>query len=107
MKPNIALLHLVAILLATIPPAQAQQGAKIPRVAYVTAAPLSAIKDRTDAFRQAIRELDYVDGKNIVLEWRGSDGNSGSVPAALIAEVVKLKVDVMFQGARVSPVLPS
>jgi putative ABC transport system substrate-binding protein len=49
---------------------------------------------RTAAFRQGLRELGYVEGKNIVIEWRSPEGNP-ELMAALAAELVRLKVDVI------------
>jgi putative tryptophan/tyrosine transport system substrate-binding protein len=74
--------------------AEAQQPTRIPRVAYLTAAPFSAVTDRTDAFRQGLRELGYVEGKNIVIEWGSPEGKPDRLPA-LAAELVRLKVDVI------------
>src|SRR5262245_55562342 len=67
--------------------AQAQQATKIPRIGYLTVLSLSAMANRTKAFQQGLRELGYVDGRNIVIEWRYGDGNLESVPA-LAAELV-------------------
>jgi ABC-type uncharacterized transport system substrate-binding protein len=81
--------------------AQAQQPTTIPRVGYLVVAPLSANSDRSEAFRQGLRDLGYVEGKNIVIEWRSAEGNLDRVPA-LAAELVQLKVDVIVtagQGA--------
>ena len=82
---------LVDLALASVLPAEAQQ--KVPRIGYLTGTSLSPISDRTNAFRQALRELGYVEGKNIVIEWRGADGNRDR-QRALAAELVRLKVDV-------------
>ena len=74
--------------------AQAQQPAKIPRIGYLTNESLSATSARNEAFRQGLRELGYVEGKNIVIEWRSAEGKLDRVPA-LAAELVRLKVDVI------------
>src|SRR6059058_2689661 len=86
---------LLTILLLTGFPAQAQQPSKIPRIGYLTASSLSAIADRAEAFRQGLRELGYVDRKNIVIEWKSAEGKVDRLPA-LAAELVRLKVDVIL-----------
>jgi ABC-type uncharacterized transport system substrate-binding protein len=55
---------------------------------------LSASSARYDAFRQGLRDLGYVEGKNIVIEWRSSEGNRER-QRALVAELLRLKVDVI------------
>jgi putative ABC transport system substrate-binding protein len=72
----------------------AQQPTKTPRIAWLTNTPLSANVDRRDAFRQGLHELGYVEGKNIVIEWRSTEGKSERV-AALAAELVGQRVDVI------------
>ena len=74
--------------------AEAQQPKKVPRIGYLTATSPSAIPARTEAFRQGLRELGYVEGKNIVIEWRYAEGKLDRLPA-LAAELVRLKVDVI------------
>jgi putative ABC transport system substrate-binding protein len=85
---------LCALLLALCASAHAQQPTKIPRIAWLTNTPLSANLARHEAFRQGLRELGYVEGKNIVIEWRSSEGFRDRTPA-LAAELVRLKVDVI------------
>jgi putative ABC transport system substrate-binding protein len=75
-------------------PAQAQQPGKIPRVGYIQAPPTAALATRTEAFRQGLRELGYVEGKNIVIEYRFADGKLDRMPV-LAAELVDLKVNVI------------
>jgi len=74
--------------------ATAQQPTKVPRIGYLSATsgtrPVSA---RSAAFRQGLRELGYVEGKNIVIEWIWAD----RLPA-LAAELVRLKVDVIVSS---------
>ena len=74
--------------------ALAQQPTKIPRIGYLAAASLSANAARTEAFRQGLRELGYVEGKNIVIEWRYAEGKRDRL-SALATELVRLKVGVM------------
>jgi putative ABC transport system substrate-binding protein len=76
---------------------EAQHPGKVPRIGYLTAASLSAIPARIEAFRQGLRELGYVEAKNIVVEWRSPEGKSDHLPA-LAAELVRLKVDVIVTG---------
>jgi len=77
--------------------AQAQQPKKIPRIGYLTAVSLSANAARIEALRQGLRELGYVEGKNIIIEWRGADEKPDRLPA-LAAELVRLKVEVIVSG---------
>ena len=59
--------------------------------------PLPLISARIEAFRQGLRELGYVEGKNIVIEWRYAEGKLDRLPA-LAAELVRLKVDIIVSG---------
>ena len=74
--------------------AEAQQSAKVPRIGYLTGATPVGQAARVEAFRQGLRELGYVEGKNIVIEWRSAEGKAERLPA-LAAELVRLKVDVI------------
>jgi len=85
---------LCALLSALCGSAQAQQPTKVPRIGYLTGPPLSAIAVRIDAFRQGLRELGYVDGKNIIIELKSAEGKVDRVPA-LAVELVHLNVDVI------------
>jgi len=77
--------------------AEAQQPRKIPRIGYLGAVSPSANAVRIEAFRQGLRELGYVEGKNIVIEWRFAEGKLDRLPA-LAAELVRLKVDIVITG---------
>jgi putative ABC transport system substrate-binding protein len=88
-------LALSTLLLALCFPAQAQQPKKIPRIGYLGGASPSANAARIEAFRQGLRELGYVEGKNIVIEWRHHEGKVDRLPA-LAAELVRLKVDIII-----------
>jgi putative tryptophan/tyrosine transport system substrate-binding protein len=93
-KASVLSILFVIVLLAVAIMAEAQQTGKVPRIAYLTVAPLSANVARVEAFRQGLRELGYVEGKNIVIEWRSGEGKLES-EGELVAEAVRLKVDVI------------
>ena len=83
-----------AMLFVLCSSAEAQKPTKIPRIGFLGASSPSAISGRLDAFRQGLRERGYVEGKNIVIEYRYAEGKLDRLPA-LAAELVSLKVDVM------------
>jgi putative tryptophan/tyrosine transport system substrate-binding protein len=93
MKNKITILTLGAMLFALCVPASAQQPTKVSRIGYLVG-PSTAGSARYEAFRQGLRELGYVEGKNIVIEWRSNEGNRDR-QRALVAELVGLKVDVI------------
>jgi putative ABC transport system substrate-binding protein len=78
--------------------AEAQQPTKIPRIGFQSAAFPSANAARIEAFRQGLRELGYVEGKNIVIEYRYAEGKLDRL-SELAAELVRLKVDVIVTAA--------
>jgi putative ABC transport system substrate-binding protein len=82
---------------ASVSIAQAQEPPNPPRIAYLTASALSTMSARIEAFRQGLRELGYVEGKNIVIEWRSTEDKPDRLPA-LATELVSLKVDVIVTG---------
>jgi putative tryptophan/tyrosine transport system substrate-binding protein len=81
MKNNIAVLTLSAMLFAHCFSASAQQPAKVPRIGFLTGSSLSSQLARNEAFRQGLRELGYVEGKNIVIEWRSAESKLDRLPA--------------------------
>src|SRR5882724_8442246 len=90
-KKKISAFFLTALLLAFSLPAEAQQQ-KVPRIGFISTASLSSLASRLDAFRQGLRELGYVEGKNLAIEYRSAAGNIDRLPE-LAAELVRLKVD--------------
>jgi ABC-type uncharacterized transport system substrate-binding protein len=94
MKKKITVLILCAMLLALSFPAWAQEPKKIPRIGFLGASSPSAISARLEAFRQGLRELGYVEGKNIVIEYRYAEGKLDRL-SALAVELVRLGVDVI------------
>jgi putative ABC transport system substrate-binding protein len=97
MSKKIFFVALTTILVALCSSAAAQQPKKIPRIGYLTGASLSGQLARTEAFRQGLRELGYVEGNNIVIEWRYAEGKFDRLPA-LAAELVRLKVNIIVTG---------
>jgi putative tryptophan/tyrosine transport system substrate-binding protein len=81
-------------LLAVAIIADAQQPAGIPRIGILATSSASFNSPRIEAFRRRLRELGYVEGKNIVIEYRYADGKLDRLPD-LVAELVQLKVDVI------------
>jgi putative ABC transport system substrate-binding protein len=87
-------------LLAAPLAAEAQQAAKIARIGYLVSN-LATSPHLTEAFRQGLRDLAYVEGRNVVIEYRDAEGKLERLPA-LAAELVALKVDVILVGNAVT-----
>ena len=92
--------------------AQAQQPAGIPRIGLLIGSSASSYSARVEAFRRRLRELGYVEGKNIVIEYRYAEGKLERLPD-LAAELVGLKVDVIvttgtgiLAAKKASPTIP-
>ena len=84
---------ITAILLVGIPRAEAQQPTKVARIGFLA----SAGKAPWEAFRKALRDLGYIEGKNVIFEFRASEGKSER-NAYLANELIRLKVDVIVAG---------
>ncbi|HEY3165908.1 MAG TPA: ABC transporter substrate-binding protein [Candidatus Binatia bacterium] len=95
MKKKIISLALGALLVTLN--SEAQQPKKIPRLGFLVPGSASSFSARIEAFRQGLRELGYVEGQNIAIEYRYADGKNDRV-AALAAELVRLKVDMIVTG---------
>jgi putative tryptophan/tyrosine transport system substrate-binding protein len=89
-----------ALLLALYASAQAQQPQTFARIGYVFATSSSVAAPRAEAFRQGLRDLGYVEGKNIVIEWRYAENERRL--ASLTAELLQLKVNVIVTGGGVA-----
>jgi putative ABC transport system substrate-binding protein len=85
------------MLVALCLPSQAQQPTKVPRIGSLYAGTPSTQSARIEAFRQGLRDVGYVEGKNIVIEYRWAEGKFDRLPA-LVAELVRLKVDIIVTG---------
>jgi putative ABC transport system substrate-binding protein len=82
------------LLFALYSSAEAQHPAKIPRIGFLAASSAPIAATRIDAFRQGLRALGYVEGKDIVIEFRFAEGKPDQL-AHYAAELVRLKVDVI------------
>jgi ABC-type uncharacterized transport system substrate-binding protein len=91
----LAVLLFAFILVVAGAAAEAQQTVNMPRIGYLSGSSLSALASRIEAFRQGLRDLGYVEGKNIVIEWRDANGNFDRL-RELAAELVRLKVDAII-----------
>src|SRR6266540_4196166 len=92
----VALVALGAVPLA----AEAQQATKVPRIGYLWGN-LTGSPHMTEGFREGLRDLGYVEGRNVVIEFRDAEGKLERLPA-LAAELVALKVDVIVVGGTVA-----
>ena len=102
MSKIILCVALSALLFQHCLPAEAQQPQKVPRIGYLSGRGDPSTPDPlADAFRQGLRDLGYIEGKNILVEYRYAEGKLDRIPS-LVAELVQLKVDVL-----VSPTLPA
>ena len=96
MIKKIFVFALGAAFLALSFPSEAQEPKKVPRIGFLTGSP-SVFPGRSEAFLQGLRELGYVEGKNIGIDWRYTEGKPDRYPA-LAAELVRLKVDIIVSG---------
>jgi putative tryptophan/tyrosine transport system substrate-binding protein len=95
MSKKVFCLALCAVFFALCLRAEAQQPTKVPRIGFLGTASPSTISARLEAFRQGLRELGYVEGKSIVIDWRSADGNAER-SRERAAELVRLKTDVII-----------
>jgi putative ABC transport system substrate-binding protein len=94
MKRVTAATIFVVAVLGVVVLAQAQQAGKVPRVGILMSGSPSVAKPRLEAFQEGLRELGYIEGKNIVLEYRYAEGKPETLPKR-VDELVQLKVDVI------------
>src|SRR5258705_13934080 len=96
-KAGVLSILCVVVMLAGGVIANAQQPKKVPRIGYLVAGSASSISTYIEAFRKGLRELGYIDGKNILIEYRYAEGQEKRLPH-LAEELVRLKVDLIFVG---------
>jgi putative ABC transport system substrate-binding protein len=87
---------LITVLLMT-GSAEAQQPGKVPRIGFLSGRDPKTPGPYIEAFRQGLRDLGYVEGKNILVEYRYAGGKLDQVPR-LVAELVQLKLDILVAG---------
>src|SRR5690242_18757820 len=92
----------LAVLLLALPGAgEAQPVSKVYRIGYLGPATRSVESKHLDAFERRLRELGYVAGQNVIIEYRFADGNPDRLPE-LAAELVRLKTDVIAATSNAS-----
>ena len=77
--------------------AWAQQPKKVPRIGYLAQRDAASESTRAEAIRLALRELGYIEGQNVAIEYRYAEGKRDRLPE-LAAELVRLKVDIIVVG---------
>jgi len=100
MRKKIRVLAFCATLLALSVSAQAQRATKVYRIGYLSAGSTSSEALRLEAFREGLRERGYVEGQNIIVEVRYSEGKPEKL-ADLAADLVRFKVDVIVAGGTI------
>ena len=86
---------LTTLLLITLPSAQAQQPKKVSRIGYLSSFDPASESARAETIRLALRDLGYIGGQNIAIEYRYAEGKPDRFPE-LAAELVRLKVDIIL-----------
>src|SRR5262252_6486013 len=94
-KTALASILFAGAVLAVAVTAEAQQPKKVPRIGYLIGTSPTANAARVEAFRQGLRDLGYVEGQNLVIEYRDAEGKLERLPA-LAGELVALKVGVIL-----------
>lgn len=100
MKKSVIAASYAALLLVLSVRVDAQQSLKVYRIGMLVGGSVITHGGRIDAFRQGLRELGYVEGKNVTIEYKYADGKRERF-ADLAAEMVRLKPDVIFVGSTV------
>jgi putative tryptophan/tyrosine transport system substrate-binding protein len=97
MKKAAPSILIAVVLLAVGVIAEAQQPKKVPRIGFLASGSPSSNVSNRNAFQQGLRESGYVDGQNIIIEYRWAEGKLDRLPD-LAEELVRLKVDVVVVG---------
>ncbi len=99
MRAKLFFITLAVITLSSIRLAEAQQAGKVYRIGYLSAVDPATESTRAEAIRQALRELGYVEGQNIAIEYRYGEGKKERY-LKIAAELVRLKVDIIVVAAK-------
>jgi putative ABC transport system substrate-binding protein len=94
MKRKVTVSALCAMLFALCSSAEAQQPTKVPRIGYLSNTDAATDSARAEGIRLALRELGYIEGQNIAIEYRYAEGKVDRAPEHA-AELVRLKVDII------------
>ena len=94
-KAAVPSILVAVVLLAVGVTAEAQQPKKVPRIGYLSSTDPATESTRAEAIRLALRELGYIEGQNIAIEYRYAEGKDDRLPE-LAAELVRLKVDIIL-----------
>src|SRR5213594_895713 len=94
MNRRIVVWLLATVFLANVSIAEAQQPKKVPRIGYLSGAGPARESASFEAIRLALRELGYIEGQNVAIEYRYADGKLDRAPE-LAAELVRLNVDII------------
>jgi len=98
-KAKVIGVTLCILILALSGSVRAQQSKKVPRIGWLLfGSPSSATTARNEAFRQGLRDLGYIEGQNLIIEYRYAEGKVDRLPD-LAAELVRLKVDAIFASS--------
>ena len=102
MNRKITVLTFCAMLFALCFPAEAQQPKKVPRIGFTANNPGTHV----ETFRRGLRDLGYVEGKNILVEYRYIEGDRDRIPS-LVSELLQLNVDILVATSPPTSALPS
>ena len=97
MKKKIALFAVSTLLFVLCSSAEAQQQAKVPRIGFLTNNSPTTFPDGDAAFRLGLRELAYIEGKRIMIEWRYAEGKPGRLQE-MLKELIRFDVAVIVTG---------
>jgi putative ABC transport system substrate-binding protein len=95
MNPRVVIFALSVLVLSSIFPAYAQHAKKVPRIGFLNPGSSPSTDPRIEAFRLGLRELGYVEGKDIVIERRYAEARLDRL-GEMARDLVRLKVDVIF-----------